>query len=290
MTAPAPNALAERLEQVQALDPPAEFIGKTVRQVIPSGPVKDGLSGTWLGHALHPLLTDVPIGAFTSAVLLDLFGGKNSENAAERLLAIGIAATPATIATGWNDWADAEPANEGVRRSGIVHAVVNATAVGFFAGSLAARRSGSLGRGRMLSLAGMGLMSVGGWLGGHLSYSQGVGVETTTFETGGAEWTATGLDEADLAENEPRCVLIEDTRVLLVRQSGTIHALADRCTHRGGMLHEGEVGDGTITCPLHGSCFSLADGGVLRGPATFAQPLFEARVVSGGAVEVKRAR
>ena len=282
------NDLADRLESAAVLDPPAKAIAKKVRDAVPRGPVKDALSGTWLGHPLHPLLTDIPIGSWTSAVLLDFLGGRDSEVAARRLIGIGLAAVPATVATGWHDWADTEPASDEVRRSGFVHALLNGTAATAFAASLVARRRGDTGRGKLLSLAGIGLVGAGGWIGGHLSYARGVGVDTTIFEQGATEdWAPTGVREADLAEGAPRCVLVEDRPVLLLRQGGRLHAMSDRCNHRAGALHEGEVGDGTITCPLHGSRFRIDDGSVERGPATYAQPVLETRV-SGGEVEVRR--
>lgn len=283
---PVASALAERLESISLLDAPARAIGKAVRGAVPPGKAKDALSGVSLGHPLHPLLTDIPIGTWTSAVLLDLIGGRDSAKAAERLIAAGLAATPATIATGWSDWADAEPGNDGVRRSGIVHAALNAVATGLFAASLAARRRDELGRGRMLSLAGISLVGASGWIGGHLAYAQGVGVDNTVFDTGAADWTR-AMADADLVEGRASCARVDGDSVLLVRQGGRIHALADRCVHRGGALHEGELADGTITCPLHGSCFSLEDGSVMRGPATYPQPVFETRV-RDGAVEVRR--
>jgi nitrite reductase/ring-hydroxylating ferredoxin subunit/uncharacterized membrane protein len=288
MTSPLPHAVAERIETLEVLDPPAQALAKQIRGLIPKGPVKDGLSGTWLGHALHPLLTDIPIGTFTSAALLDLLGGSQSDTAAERLIAIGLAAAPATLATGWNDWADAEPADPGVRRTGIVHASLNGAALALMAVSLKARRGGSRGRGKLLGLAGLGLMSAGGWLGGHLSYAQGVGVDTTVFDAGPDDWTATGVQEADLAEGQPRCAQVGAVPVLLVRDGGRLHALHNRCTHRGGSLAEGEVADGAVTCPLHGSVFSLEDGSIRRGPAAYPQPRFEARAGAGGEVEVRR--
>src|SRR4051794_23560409 len=142
MTSPPSHAVSERIDALEVLDPPAQALAKQVRGLIPKGPVKDGLSGTWLGHALHPVLTDIPIGTFTSAALLDLIGGSQSAPAAERLIAVGLAAAPATLATGWNDWADAEPADAGVRRAGIVHASLNGAALALMAASLKARRSG----------------------------------------------------------------------------------------------------------------------------------------------------
>ena len=170
------NALAARLESVEALDGPAQVAGRTVRGLILDGARKDVLSGAWLGHAVHPILSDIPIGTWTSAVVLDWTGGKGSRSAADQLILTGVLAAGATAATGWSDWANAEQGNAAVRRSGLVHAAANGTAVALMVGSYVARKRGARGRGRLLSLAGSAALGVGGWLGGHLSYTLGAGV------------------------------------------------------------------------------------------------------------------
>src|ERR1700729_256771 len=110
------NLLAGRLESVKALDGPGEMAGRVVRGVIGDGAPKDVLSGAWLGHALHPMMTDIPIGTWTSSVILDWAGGKDSQSAADRLILAGVLAAGVTAATGWSDWADAEQGNAAVRR------------------------------------------------------------------------------------------------------------------------------------------------------------------------------
>ncbi|MGH2869889.1 MAG: DUF2231 domain-containing protein [Solirubrobacteraceae bacterium] len=176
MTSSPLNALAARLESVEALDGLGRAAGRTVRGLIPAGAPKDLLSGAWLGHALHPMMTDIPIGVWTSSVLLDWTGGTDSRPAADRLVLTGVLAAGATIATGWSDWADAEQGNAAVRRSGLIHAAANATATALMVGSYVARKRGARGRGRLLSLAGSAALAAGGWLGGHLSYTLGAGV------------------------------------------------------------------------------------------------------------------
>ena len=286
-TAPSPlHVLAEKLEGAAPLDAPAKAIGKKVRSTIKPGAFKDLLSGTALGHAVHPILTDVVIGSWTSATVLDLIGGRNSDEAAQRLVMVGIAAYGPTALTGVTDWADTEIGDSGARRVGLLHAATNSVALSLYTASLRARRRGDRGRGVALGLAGAGVLTAGGFLGGHLSYAQGVGVDQTTFDPGPTEWTA-AADSSEVLGWEPIAKVVEDTPVLLFRDGAEILAIHDRCSHRGCSLATGTVEGGVIECPCHGSRFDLRDGQIVRGPATTPQPSFETREREGR-VEVKR--
>ena len=196
---PVMHEVAARVGKIEALDAPAEAIAGAVSSRVGRSRLGEHLAGTWLGHALHPFLTDLPIGSWTSATLLDLFGGPESEPASDRLVAFGLATAVPTAVTGMTDWADTTKSDAQVRRIGLVHAAANTAALALFAGSLAARRSGHRGRGKFLGLAGMGALTVGGHLGGHLSYSKGVGVDQTTFEERPTEWRR-ALADAELAD------------------------------------------------------------------------------------------
>jgi nitrite reductase/ring-hydroxylating ferredoxin subunit/uncharacterized membrane protein len=277
--------LAERIAELEPLDSVAEPIASKVRDLLPGGAVKDALSGTWLGHALHPLLQLAPLGTWMSAVILDLVGGEDAEGASDLLIGTGLLAAAPTFVSGWSDYADTTMASERVRRIGIVHAAANGTGALLFAGSLKARRGGSRGRGKLLALAGMGAISAGGWLGGHLSYSEGVGVDVTVFEDYPSDWTPV-VAESELADGKPRQVEVDGVPIMVLRDGGEICALADRCSHRGGPLSNGEVSDGCVTCPWHGSVFRLTDGSVERGPAAYPQPALDTRVTNGQ-VEVR---
>ena len=166
------------------------------KQAIGPGRRKDLLSGVWFGHPLHPALTDVPIGAFTGATLLDVAGRGAWEPAVETLLGAGILAALPTAAAGLADWSDTYGAEQ---RVGVVHAAGNVAALALFGASLAARRSGAGGLGRVLGFAGMGALAGSGYLGGHLSFVRGVGVNHTFHESGPTEWTAVA-EAAELAE------------------------------------------------------------------------------------------
>ena len=281
------HALATRVGELSALDGVAKQVGKAVRDALPPGEVRDALSGRALGHALHPLMTDVPVGSWTSATLLDVLGGRDAERAAQRLVALGVAAALPTAASGLVDWADTEPADDEVRRVGAVHAASNVLALTLYGASLVARRRGRTGRGRLLGLAGAGALAVGGHLGGHLSYAKGVGVDVTAFGPALDDWTDAG-PAGDLPDGEAVCRTAGGVAVLLVRDGDRVLALADRCAHRGGPLHEGTVADGCVTCPLHGSRFRLEDGSVERGPSPYPQPSYDVRE-SDGRIELRSA-
>jgi nitrite reductase/ring-hydroxylating ferredoxin subunit len=219
-------------------------------------------------------------------VALDWLGGSDKEEAADRLVALGIGSTLPAIVSGANDWADTTVGNPTVRRVGLVHALGNATATSLFTGSLIARRRGARGTGKLLALAGAGLMGASGHLGGHLSFADAVGADHTAFEAPVDDWTDV-LADAELADGRPHCAEVEGVPVLVMRDRGELVALSDRCAHRGGALHEGEIDDGCVVCPLHGSRFRLRDGSVERGPSAYPQPVWEIRA-RDGRIEVRR--
>src|SRR5256885_532443 len=160
----------ELIEGVGALGPPADGGGGLVGRVLPAGAAKDALSGTRLGHPVHPILTDVAIGSWTSALFLDVFGGKGARDAADALVGLGVGAALPTAATGLSDWADTWGK---ARRIGLVHAGLNVAAVACFAGSLVQRRRGRRTTGVAMSMVGTGVMTLGAYLGGHLSFRKG---------------------------------------------------------------------------------------------------------------------
>ena len=274
-----------QLESAEALDPAAKAIGKAVRDNVGNGSLKAALSGTWLGHAVHPMLTDVVIGSFTSASLLDVLG-PDSDAASQRLIGLGLLAYLPTAAAGINDWADSEAVDDGIRRVGLIHAGCNAAGASLYALSWRARRRGARRLGAALGLAGMTVMTAGGYLGGHLSMTKGVGPAETVFDQGPTEWTP-AADASLLRHGRPERVVVDDTPVLLLRADEEIFAIHDRCSHRGCSLSEGSIEGEEIVCACHGSRFSLRTGAVKHGPATSSQPAFQVRT-QDGRVEVRR--
>lgn len=273
------------IESAAILDKPATLVSRAVRGALSPGKLKDALSGTWLGHALHPALTDVVIGSFLSASVVDLVGGKQDSAASERLIMLGIAAAVPTAASGASDWIDGE-SDPRVKRIGIVHAAGNTTALTLFAASLVARRRGSRGAGAALSAVGSGVLMCGGYLGGHLSLRRGIGPDQTVFDPGPDDWRP-AADAGGLQPGRPVRVVVDDTPVLVLDDGEAIYALHDRCSHRGCSLSEGEVEGHEIVCGCHFSRFDLRTGAVVRGPATAPQPAFEVRR-QDGIVEIRR--
>ena len=278
------HEMATRIGRVEALDRMAGPLARAAHRVVPPGPVKDVLSGAPIGHPLHPALTDVPVGSFTAATILDLLGGRRSRDAVDALLALGIVSTLPTAAAGLADWSDTYGSDQ---RVGVVHALANVSALSLFTGSLAARRSGRAGLGRVLGLAGLTTLATGGYLGGHLSYARGVGVNHSFAEPELSDWTAV-MDAADLQAGSPTRVEAGGATILLYRASDRILAIGSRCTHAGGPLQEGKIDDAgpCVECPWHGSVFRLADGFVVHGPASVPQPAYEVRT-NEGRIEVR---
>jgi nitrite reductase/ring-hydroxylating ferredoxin subunit len=273
-----PRELAAKLERLEGLDGVSDTLAGVVNSAL--GASKSLLSGTWFGHPLHATLTDVPIGCWTGAVALDLAGGRRSSGAVGPLVAMGALAALPTALTGLNDWADTYGPE---RRVGLVHALANSAALGLFGLSLISPR-----RGRTLRLLGLGAVVAGGYLGGHLSFAQGVGVDHQLFREPPEGWVDVAAAD-DLAEASSVAVAAGGARVMLHRRGSQIYAISAICPHAAGPLDEGGVDDELcVTCPWHGSRFRLSDGQAVRGPATGPALLYEARV-RDGRVEVRAA-
>jgi nitrite reductase/ring-hydroxylating ferredoxin subunit/uncharacterized membrane protein len=284
-----PKRLGERLEATPAIDRLASPLYDAVRGALQAGPVKDALHGVWLGHPLHPPLTDLPIGFWTSAwtldllELLNLLDGRRTTKAAETLVGLGVACALPTAVTGLADWSELPmPA----RRAGAVHAVANATATVLYGASYVARRRGHRGLGVTLGMVGAAAATAGGFLGGHLVYRRASGVSRVPSAAGSNRWNRL---EADEAPRPGRLVVGHvdgDPVVMTVIGDATV-ALADTCTHLGGPLHEGTLVDGCVRCPWHGSTFRFGEGAVVRGPAVAPEPVYEVRE-EGGTLQARR--
>jgi hypothetical protein len=160
-----------RLENAAALDRPVHALEPSIRALFGTGTRAAVLRGEWLGHAVHPMLTDITIGTWTSASVLDLLGGPDSSAAGQRLLGTGLLAAGPTAWTGWAEWSTAGSRD---KRVGVVHAVTNAVAIGVYAASWLARRRGRHGTGARLALVGAAVSGAGAYLGGHLAEARKV--------------------------------------------------------------------------------------------------------------------
>jgi nitrite reductase/ring-hydroxylating ferredoxin subunit/uncharacterized membrane protein len=241
--------------------------------------VMDFLHGRWLGHALHPVLTDLPIGMWAGSLVLDLVGAHKSAGV---LSAVGSANAVGAAVTGFADWSDTVGRD---RRVGVLHGLLNVGGLALQTLSLGARLRRRKGSALMLSAAGLTVSSAAAYLGGELVFGRGVMVNHDAWVSGPEDWTAVAA-ESELTDGALKRADVEGRPILLYREKGKVHALEGICTHLGGPLYEGEVSEGVVTCPWHGSRFRLADGAVCRGPATFPVPRLETRM-RRGQVEVR---
>jgi len=263
--------------------------------------IRNFLNGTWLGEPLHVVLTDVPIGAWTVAMIFDALSlsrsGREFARAADASIAIGLAGAVGAAAAGVTDWSDVDPP---ARRRGLIHGLLNLGATALFATSLIQRqrsRSGSQSQsrseasrvaGRLSATLGYAIMGYASHLGGKLVYENRVGVDRTAGQPLPQDFVAV-LPESALADNKPTRAMHNGVPILLVRRGDRVFALAETCSHFSGPLSEGKLEGDSIVCPLHNSRFALEDGRVLNGPAVHPQPCLEARI-RNGQIEVRARR
>jgi nitrite reductase/ring-hydroxylating ferredoxin subunit/uncharacterized membrane protein len=275
-----------RLEDADSLDPVVEKVRSAVDWALPSQAVRDVLHGVQVGHPVHPVAVQIPIGAWTSAAVLDALPG--SSRAADLLVGVGVAATAPAAIAGLADWSKL---HEQQARVGLVHAAANIVAIGLYSASLVQRARGRTTSGKVLGYLGLAVVSGAGFLGGHLAYRQAAGANHVEdvphrFPTG---WQ-TLAPMSELANGRLEVRTVAGVPLLVLRRGSTVDVLADTCSHLSGPLHEGKLVDGEgenpcVTCPWHGSVFSITTGDVVHGPATSPQPRFET-IVRDGVVEI----
>ncbi len=244
--------------------------------------VKNALHGVWLGHPLHPAVVAIPVGGWTVGLVLDLLemAGKEKYAAgADAALVVGLGGAVISAASGLTDWS----ATHGKpQRVGMVHALLNGAATVLYTGSWVSRKANKRGLGRALSFLGYGLVSASAYLGGALSYSQKIGVDhSADADKDFPKQFTPACEESSLVEGKPQKANVNGTDLFLLKQDGEIYALGNNCSHLAGPLSEGEVKDGTIQCPWHGSRFCLKDGSVVDGPATNPQPKLDVQIQNG---------
>lgn len=243
----------------------------------PIRPVKDFLNGTWLGHPLHPAITDVPIGAFAVAIVLDIVGEARGAFLAN---VVGQVAFVAAYLTGFADYTDTDGR---ARSRAIVHGVIMMVGGALAAASLVLRDGGATGGGLAgaLLMISFLLIALGAYVGGDVVFALGNMVSRHAFRGAGTKWIRLevegGVEPHALPEATPTKAKLGINTVVLVRQGSTVSAVHDSCSHAGGPLSDGTVVDGCLECPWHGSRFRLADGHAVRGPALYDQPAYEVR-------------
>ena len=253
----------------------------------PNRVIKNVLNGTWLGHALHPVLTDIPIGAWSCTMVLDLVSSNTDSDGIARgadiTMALGIVGATMAAVTGVTDWSDLEGTD---RRVGLMHGLLNSGILLTNIGSLVFRLTGRRRAGVTLSTIGYLASLFSAYLGGELSFAKGIGVNHDAWEGGSDDYVAV-MKMEDLKDGKLTRVDAAGIPAVLFKQGSTIYAIGAVCTHLGGPLDEGTCENGEVTCPWHGSRFRMNDGAVVNGPAVYAQPTFAVRVQQGN-IELRR--
>lgn len=250
--------------------------------------IRNALHGTWLGHPFHPIIVTVPTGSWVISGLLDLLGATSGDDgydrAADVTVAVGLAGAVVAAASGVNDW---RFTSGRTGRLGLVHGLTNVAAVVVMGVSLLLRLLGARNAGRATGAVGLAIMTGAAYVGGELVYGERVGVSYVSSEKLPRDFVAV-MPESDLPEGELRGAKVKGRPIVLLRRGGRIYALAATCSHMGGPLHEGTLNDTCVTCPWHGSVFSMETGRVIDGPASFPQPVLETRL-RAGQIEVRLA-
>ena len=286
---PRPAEAARRVAQAQGLDGTARALTDAALQRIGTGARADALHGLWLGQPVHPALTSLPMGFWTSATVLDFVPG--SQRASRALIALGLAGSVPAAAAGLADWSALHREHQ---RVGLAHGAANASAWTLFAGSLMARAAGHEVSGRALALGGLATLTVGAYLGRHLAFPLGAGASHAESVSHLAPLGWHDLCRIyDLPDGRVARRQLGYLSLAVVRQRSDVMVLADRCAHLGGPLHQGTLtesdGEPCLSCPWHGSTYRLSDGAVVHGPATARQPAFDTRIADGGIVQVRPA-
>lgn len=254
--------------------------------------LKSLLNGTWFGHPLHPVITDIPITAWMLAAVFDglwlisssLFAW--AANGAFVTVLVGLLGALGAVVTGLTDWSDTYGAE---RRVGLNHAIFNAAATLLYLISLVLRLLAGPGDSILAAVLGfIGLLSViyAAYLGGEMVFTKGTGVNRTAWEAASDDYEVV-LPVEQVEEGRLYRVTAAGVPVVLLRQGLQFYAISATCPHAGGPLDEGTLQDDVVECPWHGSRFCMRDGRVLTGPATVAAPRYDVRV-RDGQVAIKR--
>lgn len=277
------------IDRQQWVDPLADAIQPLVSNLFGSldknHAVKNLLNGVWLGHPLHPMLTDVPVGVWTLAQLLDtvttVWGDDEAlDYASDIAVGSGIVVAVATALTGITDWSDTDGAQ---RRLGLVHGLLNTGGLTLYLGSMALRVANPHKRAmaRTLSTAGYLTSTVAAYVAGELVYGIGQAVNRNAWVDSPDKFV--DLAPADsLEEGKMQNFDLQDHQIVLLKDQDGVHAFGGTCSHFGCYLwEEGRLEGHTLTCQCHGSQFDISDGSLIRGPATAPIPSYDVRTRNG---------
>lgn len=279
----------EVMQQLPELEEPGLALARSVHyRIINSGEsvrnLADFLHGSkWLGHPLHPVLTDVTLGAWLMGLVFDVlslltFGRwRTSRTTADTLTTLGTISAIPTALAGFTDYTAIK---KKAAQHGALHGLMNTIVLGFYVLSVRARRSGHWFSGILYSAAAMGMGLVSAWLGGELAYNLRMGTNHAQPAERPTRWMP-ALPEEDLAEGQPRRVRIEGQDILLYRKNSMIYAIGAVCSHAGGPLDEGQFYEYCVQCPWHDSVYDIRDGSVVHGPTTYKQPVYQVRIMNG---------
>lgn len=276
------------------LDPLGDRLQDAVHGAYESGgetgqSVKNALHGTWLGHPLHAVLTDIPVGAWTAAAVFDaleeMTGQRRFAAASDLAVTVGLVGAIGSAITGITDWSDTDGR---ARKAGLIHGMLNLGGTLLYGASLLHRSRNQRKLGRGFGLLGFAMAAASAYLGGELVYSEQVGVNHAAGLPLPEDFVPVAAD-ADIGEGRMRKVEAAGVPVLLARVDGQLCAIQETCSHAGGPLFEGTLEGTTVTCPWHGSSFDVRTGKVINGPATHPAPCFETRV-RDGQIEIRKAR
>lgn len=283
---PEPQPFAERLSDT--LQHLIQVVVGSQRK--PPRRLRSLLNGTWFGHPLHPVITDLPITAWMLTAIFDIIWliTHTTWAAYGAFVAViaGLLGALGAIVTGLTDWSDTYGAE---RRVGLNHALFNATATILYLVSFILRLLAGPGDSIAAAIIGfVGLVSVSyaAYLGGDMVFVKGTGVNHTAWEAGSEDYEAV-MPVESVEENKLYRVTASGVPVVLLRQGLQFSAISATCPHAGGPLDEGALTGNVVECPWHGSRFCMRDGRVLTGPATVNAPRYDVRV-RNGQVEVKR--
>src|SRR5687768_5525472 len=274
------------------------------------------LQGKPFGHPLHPALVHFPIGLFVISLCLDIASYLNVTSndlfrASLYTMGCGLAMGILAALTGLVDRSDIR-LDHPARKTSTIHILLNLTAlalfaINFFLRALAPPDRAGVGQTDLaglhlayllLSLVGVGIILVSGYLGGTMVYDNGIGVGRHRRDTRLPRKTidvsilvrhdgwAAVCDENELNNGETLRVACDGNIIALAKQAGKVYAFQEFCTHRYGPLSEGKLEDHQVICPWHRSCFDIRTGKVMEGPAKMDLKMYST-MVRGGKIFIK---